>query len=488
MALGCPTLHSALTSVRYVRLLTPTASTKARSPLTPFDAAALSPKAVAGSQVSDMANPPAERADFAAWIGNSAERPSSTPAGAELPQQAGPAQGPVPALLFTAFEPSGDDHAAAVITELKHRHPNLIIYAWGGPKMEKAGATIQERTGEDAVMGLPGVAKVLEHLRINARIDAFMKANKITVHVPVDSPSANISICGIAKKHGARVVHLVAPQIWAWGRWRIHKLRRVTDMLLCILPFEEEFFRKRYIPARFIGHFLFDKPIDTVAADERGVGFSDQGEPRIAMMPGSRPDELRRHFPVLLQAFRALLAKYPHARGVVAATNDRVATYLRAMASENGGWPDQLRVVVQDTDAVIRWCQVAMVKSGTITLQVAKQQRPMIVFYKKSNPLIYLLARLVLATKVFSLPNILARKRIIPEFIPHWGGPAPLIRAVEDLVDHPGTADLQRYDLAAILKPYENMNAASLAADSIEEYAGLRLPSSGYKGRITSNA
>lgn len=389
-----------------------------------------------------------------------------------------------PSLLFTAFEPSGDDHAAAVIAELKRRHPTLTIYAWGGPKMERAGATIQERTGEDAVMGLPGIAKVLEHLRINARIDAFMGANKITVHVPVDSPSANTSICGIAKKHGARVVHLVAPQIWAWGRWRIHKLRRVTDMLLCILPFEEEFFRKRYVPARFIGHFLFDKPIDTAATDQRAAAFDDGGEPRIAMMPGSRPDELRRHFPILLQAFRALLAKYPNARGIVAATNERVASQLREMATQRGGWPDQLRIVVQDTDAVIRWCQVAMVKSGTVTLQVAKQQRPMIVFYQKSNPFFYLMAKLVLSTKVFSLPNILAGKRIIPEFIPHWGGPVPLVRAVEELVDRPGQAQMQRYDLATILKPYEGLNAASLAADTIEEYAGLRSPASGYKGRI----
>ena len=120
-----------------------------------------------------------------------------------------------PALLFTAFEPSGDDHASAVIAELRRRHPALTIYAWGGPKMQRAGATIQERTGDDAVMGLPGIAKVLEHLRINARIDAFMAANHITVHIPVDSPSANTSICAIAKKRGARVVHLVAPQIWA---------------------------------------------------------------------------------------------------------------------------------------------------------------------------------------------------------------------------------------------------------------------------------
>jgi lipid-A-disaccharide synthase len=392
-----------------------------------------------------------------------------------------------PALLFTAFEPSGDDHASAVIAELRRRHPSLTIYAWGGPKMQQAGATIQERTGDDAVMGLPGIAKVLEHLRINARIDAFMAANPVTVHVPVDSPSANTSICAIAKRHGARVVHLVAPQIWAWGRWRIHKLRRLTDMVLCILPFEEEFFRKRYVPARFIGHFLFDQPLDLEAIDRRVAAFAEPaGGPRLAMMPGSRPDELRRHFPILLEAFRALKVRYPQAQGVVAATSDRVATLLRDMAVARGGWPGALQIVVQDTDAVIRWCDVALVKSGTVTMQVARQRKPMVVFYKKSNPLLFLVARMVLSTRVFSLPNVLAHRRVIPEFIPHFGGPVPIVQAVEKLIDDPAAAQAQRDDLDALCRQFDGYTAAELAADSIEEYAGLTRSGGTGKAKVGS--
>ncbi len=431
----------------------------------------------------DIANAPLSETSTTSSLPEAPTPPGNSSTPSELPpsSHSGP---PKPVLLFTAFEPSGDEHAAAVITELKRRHPTLAIYAWGGTKMERAGAIIQERTGEDAVMGLPGVAKVLEHVRINARIDAFMRARNVTLHIPVDSPSANISICGLAKKHGAKVVHLVAPQIWAWGRWRIHKLRRVTDMVLCILPFEEEFFRKRYVPARFIGHFLFDNVTPDAELDRRVQTFDAQGEPRIAMMPGSRPDELLRHFPILLDAFRALHAAHPGARGIVAATNERVATHLREMATANGGWPDRLSIVVQDTDAVIRWCQVAMVKSGTVTLQVAKQRKPMVVFYKKSNPLLYMFARLILSTRVFSLPNVLARKRIIPEFIPHYGGAVPLVQAVERLINFSGEAAMQRHDLDTVLRPYEGLHAASLAADTIEEYAGLRSPAHGYKGRI----
>ena len=342
--------------------------------------------------------------------------------------------------------------------------------------MEAAGATIQERTGDDAVMGLPGLAKVLEHVRINARIDAFLAANRIAVHVPVDSPSANTSICAIAKRRGAKVIHLVAPQIWAWGRWRIHKLRRRTDLLLCILPFEEEFFRKRYVPARYVGHFLFDHPVDAQALDARAASLGD-GEPRIAMMPGSRPEELRRHFPILLDAFRSLAARFPGARGAVAATNERVAEELKARATAHGGWPENLRIVVRDTDAVVRWCQVALVKSGTVTLQVAKQGRPMVVFYQRSNPFLFLIARMILSTRLFSLPNVLARKRIIPEFIPHFGGAGPIVKAAERLIESPQHADQQRRDLQAVVASFGRLNTSSLAADAIEEFLGLQTPS-----------
>jgi len=379
----------------------------------------------------------------------------------------------LPALLFTAFEPSGDDHASAVVAELRLRHPTLPIFAWGGPRMERAGATLIERTGDDAVMGMPGLSKILEHKKINNRIDAWMMLNKVAVHVPVDSPAANTSICEIARRHGARVVHLVAPQIWAWGRWRIHKLRRLTDMVLCMLPFEETFFARRNVPARFIGHFLFDRVLNTEELDRRGSIFGD-GEPRIAMMPGSRPDELKRNFPILLDAFRSLKKLHPNAVGVVAATSDRVATTLKGMAERTrAGWPADLRIVVQDTDAVVRWCQIALVKSGTVTLQVAKQNRPMVVFYKKSNPLFFLLARTVLSTKLFSLPNVLAGKRIVPEFIPHFGGAGAIIKAAQQLLTDPGVQREQKQHLAEVVERFSNVNAASGAADAIEQFAGL---------------
>lgn len=337
--------------------------------------------------------------------------------------------------------------------------------------MERAGATIVERTGDDAVMGLPGLQKIREHGRINERIETWIEAHRPAVHVPVDSPAANFPICKIAKSRGCRVVHLVAPQIWAWGRWRIHKLRRLTDLVLCLLPFEESFFLKRHVPARFIGHPLFDHPLDEADLDRRASAFGG-GSPRIALMPGSRPAELAKSFPLLLAAYRDLKADLSGTTGVVAATTEAVAARLEAKAKATGGWPEGLSIAAGDTDAVIRWCDLALVKSGTITLQIARQNRPMVVFYKTKAIPYFLFGKLILSTKFFTLPNVLAHREIVPEFVPHFGDHKPIVAAAKVLIADKVAARTQREELKRITDLYSGRNAAAAAAEAIAGMAG----------------
>lgn len=386
------------------------------------------------------------------------------------------ADGPLPGVLFTAFEPSGDDHAAAVIFELKRRVPDLPIYAWGGAHMEAAGAEIVERTGESAVMGLPGLAKIREHRQINKRIRAWIQqARGVRLHVPVDSPAANFPICALAKAGGLSVVHLVAPQIWAWGGWRIRKLRRRTDEVLCLLPFEETWFRERGIPARFIGHPLFDTRVDRAGLARRAEAFP-QGDPRIALLPGSRPAEIGRNFPLLLAAFRELRAHRPDLRGIVAATTPGAEARIREISAAHGGWPEALDVVIGDADAVIHWSTLALVVSGTVTLQIARQQRPMIIVYK-SSPLLYMLfARWVLSTEFLTLPNLVAQREIVPELVPHFGGHEPIVAEAERLIESPELASRQRAELRRITERFEGHQAGPEAARVILERLGLGEP------------
>ena len=374
-----------------------------------------------------------------------------------------PAQGP--AILFTGFEPSGDDHAAAVIAELKRRRPHQRIAAWGGPKMQAAGAELIERTGENAVVGLPGLAKILEHKRINQRIEQWIDRNEVCVHVPVDAPAAIFPVCEMTRRRGARIVHLAAPQVWAWGGWRIAKLRRLTDHILCILPFEQAWFRQRGVPATFVGHPVFahePEPAELAAS----VASWPAGKPSVARLPGSRPTELLRNFPLLLEVYRRVSAEHPGARGIVAAARDKDATTLRELAQDN--WPEGLDIAVAQTDAVANWADLALVVSGTVTLQVARQHTPMVIVYK-ANPLLYgFVARWLIRPPFYSLPNLVAEREIVREFVPYFGGPQQIASEAIALLESPQRLAQQSEQLARVVDHFTEQNAAINSAAIIE--------------------
>jgi lipid-A-disaccharide synthase len=382
-----------------------------------------------------------------------------------------------PRLLFTAFEPSGDDHASAVIAELRKRYPNLPIFGWGGRKMEAAGATLVERTGDDAVMGVPGFQKIIEHGKINRRVDEWLEDHPITVHIPVDSPAANFPLCALTKARGIRVVHLVAPQMWAWGSWRLAKLRRLTDLVLCLLPFEESWFMSRGVPARFIGHPLFDRPLDYATIDARLAANPGTFQPalhRIAMMPGSRPKELKTTLGPLLDAFRKFRADFPDTAGLMAITRPEIEPQLRRQARDLGGWPEGLEFVIGDVAGAVRWATMALVKSGTVTLHVTRQQKPMITFYRPDWLAYQLLGRWLVSAPHYTLPNLIAGKRVVPELIPYFSDSGDdLYRGLLRIVRQPGFADEQRAALEGVCRKFEGKQASVLAADAIEQMAGL---------------
>ncbi len=321
-------------------------------------------------------------------------------------------------------------------------------------------------------MGVPGIEKIREHQRMNERIDAWIRDNPVTVHIPVDSPGANFPVCKISREHGLKIVHLVAPQLWAWAPWRVHKLRRLTDLVLCLLPFEEGWFNTQGVPARFIGHPLFESVPSAEELDKRSGSFPT-GSPRIALLPGSRPAEIRKNFPLLIGAFRTLKSRHPQLKGVVAATHADVEPVLRDIADAHSGWPVGMSVASGDADAVIHWSDVALVVSGTVTLQIARQRKPMVTFYKSSPILYWGVFRWLLTTKLFSLPNLIAGKRIIPELIPHFGGSEPIAEAADQLLSNPRKVIEQRDELQKVCARFEGIRAGAAAADAIEEVAGI---------------
>ncbi|MEL7088073.1 MAG: hypothetical protein AAGL98_06470, partial [Planctomycetota bacterium] len=219
-------------------------------------------------------------------------------------------------IVFTVFEPSGEVLASRLIREIKRRQPGRPIVALGGPKMEAAGAELLETTTAHAKMGLSAVTEARTLLRRKALLRDWLKENDIAAHVPVDSPGANWSMCRAVRKvrPDAKIVHLVGPQIWAWAGWRIRKLRWLTDHVMCLLPFEPEWFGRRGVPATFVGHPLYEA--DAPAVDPAALRTTDKeplpdGEPNVAFLPGSRPKEIAFNWPTMLRVYDQLRHRWP---------------------------------------------------------------------------------------------------------------------------------------------------------------------------------
>ena len=344
--------------------------------------------------------------------------------------------------LFTAFEPSGDALAASVIGQLQALCPEEPIWAFGGARCEAAGARMLEHTTHHATMFLETLKHIRSHRRRLARLRPWLDDHRVKALVPTDSPAANWSICKLVRRcqPEAKIVHLAAPQLWAWAPWRIGKLRRLTDHLLCLLPFEPSWFGSRGVPSTFVGHPLFtdDRPRGSDGGESSGVAT------KLALLPGSRTSEINRNWPTMLSICQTLQNRHGALEARVAALDDRVEAMIRRISSErNGtaGLPDAIRMCTGQMHEVLRWCDVALVVCGTAVLEASIYRKPMVAMYNVSlfeRSVHKLTGRRLITTDTFALPNLVSQwqgsGRAIPEFAPHSGRPEPIVAALEPLV------------------------------------------------------
>jgi lipid-A-disaccharide synthase len=363
---------------------------------------------------------------------------------------------------MTAFEPSGDALAAPVVAELRERAPGLAVHALGGPLMEAAGATLIERTVDDAAMGTSAWRKVRVVRSQIQQALTFCRARPVKLHVPVDSPAANFPLCRVLRREGIRTIHLAAPQVWAWGRRRIRKLRKRTDLVLCLLPFEEQWFNDRDVPARFIGHPAINRDLDEAALTEQARELP-QGNPKVALFPGSRTQEVQANLKLLLNAYVELQSRHASMSGLVVAASPELAELVRRRIKV---FPTGLHMITGRSDTVISWCDLAIAVSGTVTLHIARQMRPMIGVYK-TGPLGMLLSKLILRTPYRLLPNIVAEREIVPEFVPHAGGAAPVVREAARILQDSKIAAIQAESLRRVCLRFANKQPAREAAGYI---------------------
>jgi lipid-A-disaccharide synthase len=378
-------------------------------------------------------------------------------------------------ILFTAFEHSGDHIAGALIRELKRRDPDRPIYGMGGPAMRDSGAELIEFTTDKAAMLAGAATQARQHLKRLGRLRHWLAENRIAALVPTDSPAANWSICGAVRKHQphAKVVHLVAPQLWAWAPWRVRKLRRLTDHVLCVQPFEPDWFGQRGVTASFVGHPLYDSiPAERTPPDG---DLPKTGGPKLALLPGSRQKEVASNWPTMLDAYRRLHASQHDLSAVIAASDASRAHQIELM-SPMGVMPRSMRLTTGDADAVLNWADAALVVSGTATLHAAAHGTPMVVFYNVKPHEWHLVGRWVVNTRTMSLPNLIGESmglgRVVPELMPHFGDPDALAGAVEPLL---ADSDARRGQVAAfkqIRERFTEQRFELAAADILLEVVG----------------
>ncbi|HMQ45827.1 MAG TPA: lipid-A-disaccharide synthase [Saprospiraceae bacterium] len=325
-----------------------------------------------------------------------------------------------------AGEASGDLHGSNLIKALKSINPQHQFRVWGGDLMEKAGGDLVKHYKDLAFMGFVEVLKNLPTILRNIR---FCKQDIVAyqpdVLVLIDYPGFNLRIAKWAKKQGIKVVYYISPQIWAWHSSRVHGIKASVDQMLVILPFERDFYAQYGYPADFVGHPLLDAiadlPLDE--AFRQREGLSDK--PIIALLPGSRRQEIERMLDVML----AVVPHFPDFQFVVAGAPAIPSDFYRDFIQS---YP-QVKLVQGLTYSLLQQAQIAAVTSGTATLETALFEVPQVVCYRGSAFSFWIAKRLV-NVRYISLVNLIMDRPIVQELIQHDLNAESLTKALNALL------------------------------------------------------
>jgi len=352
---------------------------------------------------------------------------------------------------MTAFEPSGDALGAMAASGLKEIVPEIRLFGVGGTAMESEGVEILEHTADEATMGVGAVSEVRRISRIVKLVDEWIDTHHPDVVVAVDSPAANWSVCKVAKKHGCPVVHLAAPQLWAWAPWRIKKMKRLSNHVLCLLPFEPKWFESRGMPATFIGHpAMTDQLIHDLHLPD--------GSPNIVLLPGSRKREIHKNLPMQMNILSRICSEHHRTEAVIACRAEDVERVQPISGN--------LRIIADELPSVLDWADLALNVSGTVSLHVMKSGTPMIGMYKV-NPLSMLGSKLLLTTPHRLLPNLIAGKQIVPEQIPCGNISGKIAELAIDLLDDEEALTEMQSNLQEEASVYAKHNPSKEAAEII---------------------
>ena len=338
-----------------------------------------------------------------------------------------------PRLLISCGEPSGDLYGGELLRHLRPRLPGLEVFGLGGEHV----------LGEQTVL--------LGHVRDLA--------------VLVDYPSFNLRLARELKRRGVPVVYYISPQIWAWKGWRIREIQRNVAHMLVIFPFEQALYERAGVPVTFVGHPLVDlvRPATDRAAFLRGAGL-DPSRPVVAVLPGSRPTELRYNLPALAGGIRLLAERHPEIQFLLA-----IAPSLDPATLQSALGPVPVTLLAGQTHAVLGAATLAVVVSGTATVEAALLGTPMIVVYRVAS-LTYALGRRMIRVPHAAMANLIAGREVVPELIQWDCTPARVAGESLRLLDDPNRLARMRGDLAQVAQRLGAPGASDRAAEAVLKY------------------
>lgn len=345
--------------------------------------------------------------------------------------------------------------------------PAVEWVGFGGEKMQQRGCRLLDHTVKRAAMIYNVFGQLGYYRKLIQQANDYFAAHKVDLAVVCDSPAFNFHIAKAAKKYGIPVLFYVAPQLWAWAPWRIHKLKRCCDRLACILPFEKDWFGARGMAAEFVSNPLFDT-VD-VHPEEHVKSYSDYdpAAPKIALLPGSREAEIRSLWPAMLEIAAELRHKHPGAVFSACAPDADKLALLEEIAGvyANGSMP--IYYHVSTLVDLARQSDLAFVASGSATLQVAAAGCPMVVMYQSSRLMWHLVGRWLIRTRFLSLPNILAGRELVPEFMPYFTDLDPIRREAESLLCNRSKLMQTSSALVELVRPLTERRACDVVAEMV---------------------
>ena len=337
-------------------------------------------------------------------------------------------------VMIIAGEASGDLHAAKLVREVKEKNTDISFYGIGGTNMVEAGVEALVDSAELAVVGLfevlahwntiSGALKKMQHL---------LRTDPPDLLVLTDYPDFNLRLAKTAKECGIKVLYYISPQVWAWRQKRVFKIRKLVDMMAVVFPFEETFYKKYDVPVRFVGHPLVDEI--HVSADQKTLReefLLDNDKPVIGLFPGSRQSEIKRLLPIIVESAKQIIKDKPDAQFVIPVAStlkeEDILPYFNNVEFD-------MRIISQRSHDVMTVCDAVITVSGTVTLELALLQIPMVVINKIGKLSYYIVTR-TLKLDHIALCNIVANKRVVPELIQNDATADKITHSLLELLDN----------------------------------------------------